>query len=225
MVVHLIVRGILRLVMLGLLLFLPAGTWHWMAAWIYFAEMTAVGATILVWLAKRNPGLLKERLSPLIQKKQPTADKVFMGVLFASFCAWCVLIAFDAVRYGWSDMSAWIQASGAFCLLLHGYITFLTFRANSFAAPVIKIQEERGQTVVTTGPYRYIRHPMYAGAIFFFLGTPLLLGSWWGFLLAPIFLILLSIRILHEERMLRAELHGYTEYAARVRYRLIPLVW
>lgn len=89
----------------------------------------------------------------------------------------------------------------------------------------MKIQKARGQKVVTTGPYRYVRHPMYAGAVLFFLGTPLLLGSWYGIALAPLLIAVLAVRTLLEERTLGAELEGYTEYAARVRYRLIPLIW
>jgi protein-S-isoprenylcysteine O-methyltransferase Ste14 len=96
---------------------------------------------------------------------------------------------------------------------------------NSFAAPVVKIQEERGQKVITTGPYSYVRHPMYSGAILFFAGTALLLGSWWGLASVLFFLVLLAIRTFIEEQALRTGLRGYDEYAARVRYKLMPLVW
>jgi protein-S-isoprenylcysteine O-methyltransferase Ste14 len=90
---------------------------------------------------------------------------------------------------------------------------------------VVKIQRERGQKVVTSGPYRYMRHPMYAGALLFFLGAPLLLGSWWGLAVAPLMVVVLGIRAVLEERTLIAELEGYGDYAARVRYRLVPGVW
>ena len=89
----------------------------------------------------------------------------------------------------------------------------------------ISAERERGHRVVSTGPYRYVRHPMYAGAIFFFLGTPLVLGSWCGLALAPLMVAVLAVRAVLEERMLAAELAGYADYAARVRYRLIPLIW
>ena len=113
----------------------------------------------------------------------------------------------------------------ALAVLLACYIAYLAFRENSFAAPVVKIQKERAQTVITTGPYRYVRHPMYAGMIFYLLGAPLLFGSWWGLLWGLALLGLFAIRILIEERTLKKELQGYSEYTVRVRYRLIPLVW
>src|SRR5262249_55309685 len=126
---------------------------------------------------------------------------------------------------GWSHVPVWTQGLGALGFLVSAYVVYLTFRENTYAAPVVKIQRERGHKVVTTGPYRYVRHPMYAGAIFFLLGTPLLLGSWYGLALAPILIAVLAVRAVLEERTLAAELEGYADYAARVRYRLIPRVW
>ncbi len=102
---------------------------------------------------------------------------------------------------------------------------YLALNENTYAAPAVKIQEERGQTVVATGPYRYVRHPMYAGCMIFFLSTPLLLGSWCGLALAPALMVVFVVRTLMEERTLMVKLHGYAEYAARVRYRLVPLIW
>jgi protein-S-isoprenylcysteine O-methyltransferase Ste14 len=105
------------------------------------------------------------------------------------------------------------------------YLCYLTFRENSYAAPVVKIQRERGHRVVSTGPYAHIRHPMYAGALLFFIGTPLLLGSWWGLVAAPVIAAMLAVRAALEERTLADELPGYRDYTARVRYRLIPGIW
>ena len=105
------------------------------------------------------------------------------------------------------------------------YIGYLSFRENTFAAPVVKIQAERGHRVVTTGPYAHVRHPMYSGTMLFFAGTPLLLGSWWGVVLAPLFVLLFAIRAGIEERALLAGLPGYADYTARVRYRLLPGIW
>jgi protein-S-isoprenylcysteine O-methyltransferase Ste14 len=110
-------------------------------------------------------------------------------------------------------------------LCLGSYLVWLTFKTNSYAAPVIKIQKERGHRVVTTGPYAYVRHPMYAGAVLFMVGAPLLLGSWLGLLAAVLFIVLIGVRAVLEERTLKAELEGYAEYASRVRYRLVPRVW
>jgi protein-S-isoprenylcysteine O-methyltransferase Ste14 len=99
------------------------------------------------------------------------------------------------------------------------------FRENSFAAPVVKVQAERGHHVIDTGPYAWVRHPMYSGVSLFFVGAPLLIGSWWGAAVAPLFVVLFAIRVRIEERTLMAGLPGYADYVARVRYRLLPGIW
>ena len=118
-----------------------------------------------------------------------------------------------------------LQGAGFVLICLGSYLVWLTLKANSYAAPVIKIQKERGHTVVTDGPYAYVRHPMYAGALLFVIGAPLLLGSWWGLAAAPFLLIVIGTRAVLEERTLEAELDGYADYAKRVRYRLVPQLW
>ena len=225
MVVKLIVRTLVWLVAMGVLLFLPAGTFQWPGAWVFLAEMGILGLASGLWFAAHDPGLLNERLGPLAQRDQPPADKILLSAFLPLLCGWLVLMALDAVRFGWSAVPVWAQGLGALGLLLAVGIGHLTMNENSFAAPVVKIQKDRGQTVVTTGPYRYVRHPLYAGSIFLFVGAPLLLGSWWGLAFAPLLILMLGIRIPIEEQALRAGLEGYDDYAARVRYRLIPLVW
>ena len=207
------------------LLFIPAGTLAWPAAWVYLAEMAVSTSLITGWLARHNPALLAERMSPLIQRDQKSWDKLLMIVLIALWCGWFALMGLDAIRYGWSHVPFWVQALGALTIAVAMYVFFLTVRANSFAAPVVKIQKERGHKVVSHGPYAVVRHPMYAGALLTFAGTPLLLGSLWGLALAPIITALLGARAVMEERMLACELDGYSDYAARVRYRLVPLIW
>ncbi len=118
-----------------------------------------------------------------------------------------------------------VQWAGCGLLLAAFLFIYWTMRTNSFAAPVVKIQKDRGQTVITTGPYAIVRHPMYFGALFYFAGTSLVLGSWWGLATVPIFALLLGIRIGIEEKTLRMGLEGYDDYARRVRWRLIPLIW
>jgi protein-S-isoprenylcysteine O-methyltransferase Ste14 len=118
-----------------------------------------------------------------------------------------------------------VQAVGALSLLLSTWISYRTLRENSFAAPVVKIQTERGHTVITTGPYRCVRHPFYTGVLIFLVGASLLLGSWWGLVAVAIIAVLLGIRIRIEEQALRTGLQGYDDYAQRVRYRLVPRIW
>jgi protein-S-isoprenylcysteine O-methyltransferase Ste14 len=131
----------------------------------------------------------------------------------------------DAKRFHWSGVPLALQITGFGLICLGGYVVWLTFKENSYAAPVIKIQKERGHLVVSTGPYAHVRHPMYAGALLFIAGMPLLLGSWWGFAAGAVLTLLIAVRAVLEERTLAAELAGYADYAARVRYRLVPRVW
>jgi len=141
------------------------------------------------------------------------------------FIAWLILRPLDAMRFEWSEVPGWLQFLGALGLVLSLYVVFLTFRENAYLAPVVKLQEERSQSVVGTGPYWYVRHPMYSSIFLFFPATTLLLGSWWGLLLSLVLLGLLVWRTALEDRMLKNELAGYEEYAQSVRYRLIPRVW
>ncbi|WP_192243763.1 methyltransferase family protein [Mesorhizobium silamurunense] len=224
MVAKLVVQTFLWFGFMGALLFVSAGTLHWPGAWVYLVLMVGLSLTLGVALARRDPGLMNERLSPPIQKNQTAADKILLSILLIAIFAWQILMGLD-FRYAWSAVPAWVQAVGAIVLLLGIWICYLTMMENSFAAPVVKIQDERGQKVITTAPYSYVRHPMYAGAILFFAGTALLLGSWWGLLSVVAFIVLLAIRTFIEEKTLRAGLRGYDDYAANVRYRLIPMVW
>lgn len=225
MVARLIVQTFVWYGLMGLILFLAAGTVDWPGAWIFLAQMVVASLVGGLWLARHDPALVQERLGPPIQKEQPIADKILLSAFILLFLSTLILMALDAVRFGWSHVPAWLQAIGELILLLSLWIGFRTLRENSFAAPVVKIQKDRGQTVVTTGLYQYVRHPMYAGALVFFVGTSLLLGSWWGLAAALALAVLLGIRIQIEEKALRAGLQGYDAYAARVRYRLIPMVW
>jgi len=209
---------------LAVFLFASAGTLDWPAAWGFLAEMGALSLAVGLWLARHDPGLLAERLGSPFQRAQKTWDKVFMAAVMVLYFGWLILMGLDA-RWGVSRVPIWLQAVGALDVALSNYVVFLTFRENSYAAPVVKIQRERGHRVVSTGPYAYVRHPMYAGGLLMFVGMPLQLGSWLG--LAGVALLgpLLAVRIFMEERTLAAELEGYRDYAERVRWRLIPRVW
>jgi protein-S-isoprenylcysteine O-methyltransferase Ste14 len=225
MVVRLTVQTLVSFGIMGLLLFLAAGTADWPAAWVFLVEMIVLSIVGGLWLIRHDPALVQERLAPPIQKGQPTADKVLLPVIILEISGAIVLMALDAVRFAWSSVPFWVQAVGDLLLLLSIWISFQTLGENSFAAPVVKVQESRGQTVISSGPYRHVRHPMYAGVLMFLVGTSLLLGSWWGLITMPVLALLLAVRIQIEENALRAGLKGYEDYARRVRYRLIPLIW
>ena len=206
------------------LLFVSAGTLLWPAGWAFIALFFSFALAIVLWLARTEPDLLAERMSSPMQSGQPLWDKVFVVAVMVLFVAWLIVMPLDAVRFGWSEVPDWLQILGTLGVVLSFYIMFLTFRENAYLALVVKVQEERGQSVVSTGPYRYVRHPMYASTFLFFPGSALLLGSWWGLLLCAVLLGLLVWRIPLEERMLENGLSGYDEYARKVRYRLIPRV-
>ena len=207
------------------LLFVCAGTLLWPAGWAFMALFFGFALAIVLWLARKEPELLAERMSSPMQSGQPLWDKVFVVAVMVLFVAWLIVMPLDAVRFGYSEVPGWLQIFGALGVVLSFYIMFLTFRENAYLALVVKVQQERGQSVVSTGPYRYVRHPMYASTLLFFPGSALLLGSWWGLMFCTVLLGLLVWRIPLEERMLENGLDGYDEYERNVRYRLIPHVW
>jgi protein-S-isoprenylcysteine O-methyltransferase Ste14 len=225
MIARMVGQSAVTFVVAALLLFVPAGTVAWPAGWIFLVEFVALSLGVGLWLAHHDPGLLAERMAGLFRREQQPWDRALMAVFVALMIVWLPVMALDAVRFGASHIPAWLQGLGALAIALSFGIMALVFRANSYTAAVVRIQAERGHRVVTAGPYRVVRHPMYAGAIPLFLGAPLLLGSWIGLTFAPVLMGLLGARAVMEERMLTAGLEGYPEYAARVRYRLIPLVW
>ena len=212
-------------VVFALALFLSAGTVVWFAGWVFLALFLGFTVSISRWLLRHNPGLLIERMTGFGRPDQPVWDRVFFVTTQLCFLAWLVLMSLDAVRFRWSQIPIWVQMVGAILLVCSFYLFFLTFRENPYLSPAVRLQSERGQKVVSTGPYHYVRHPMYATTIVFMVGTTFLLGSWYGLFLGALILVGIAVRAVKEERMLRAELPGYEEYMGKVRYRFIPYVW
>jgi protein-S-isoprenylcysteine O-methyltransferase Ste14 len=210
---------------IGLVLFLAAGTIAWPAGWAFLLLFLGFTVAISLWLLRHSPELLTERLTGIGKSDQKTWDKVFYALANLLFLAWLISMPLDAVRFGWSHVPGWLQILGALMLLGSFYLFFLTFRENAYLSPAVRLQTERGQQVVSTGPYHYVRHPMYATAIIFLVGTTFLLGSWYGLIPALVLTLGIAFRAVQEERTLRAELPGYEEYMAQVKYRLIPYVW
>jgi protein-S-isoprenylcysteine O-methyltransferase Ste14 len=212
-------------IVFALALFLAAGTVAWTAGWAFLVLFFGFTIALSAWLLKHNPGLLTERMTGIGKPDQKTWDKVFFVVANVIFLAWLVVMPLDAVRFRWSQVPAWLQVAGALLLLCSFYLFFLIFRENAYLSPAVRVQTDRGQMVVSTGPYRYVRHPMYATAILLLVGTTLLLGSWYGLVLVLLLVVAIAARAVQEERTLRAELSGYDEYMAQVKYHLIPYVW
>ena len=222
MIAKLLLQNTFFVVAMGALLFASAGTLHWPGAWAFLATSAILGPACGLWLAKTDPALLAERML-LTAREQPAADKKFMLVFAVSAFVWLVAMGLDR-RVQASAVPFAQQALGlAMYLLSTGFMW--VFRVNSFAVPVIKVQAARHHQVISSGPYAWVRHPMYSGIMLFFFGVPLLVGSWWGLLIAPLFAVLFVVRADIEERALVAGLPGYADYAAHVRYRLVPGVW
>jgi protein-S-isoprenylcysteine O-methyltransferase Ste14 len=183
-----------------------------------------IGPACGLWLARTDPALLTERMRPTFQAGQPAADKKFMLIFVLVALVWFIAIGLDRRAHA-SNVPQALQVLGFLMYLLSTALIMWVFRENSFAAPVVRVQAERGHHVISTGPYAIVRHPMYASIMLFFCGVPLLLGSWWGLLVAPLFAGLFAVRTGIEERTLAADLPDYADYAARVRYRLLPGIW
>ena len=206
-------------------LFLPAGTIAWFAGWAYLILFFGFVIVLSLWLVKFNPSLLTERMTGIGKKDQKSWDKAWFALTNVLFFGWLVLMPLDAVRFHWSHVPMWLQIVGAFLLLISFYCFYLVFRENSYLSPAVRVQSERKQTVITTGPYSIVRHPMYAAAVIFIIGTSLLLGSWYGLIVSPGIVIAIAWRAVQEEQTLLLELPGYDEYMSKVKYRLAPHIW
>jgi protein-S-isoprenylcysteine O-methyltransferase Ste14 len=223
---ELIAQTIVWLAITAALLFVSAGTVRWPEAWaclgIWFAGAVISGSS----LARKNPDILKERLrSPRQQTQQKSWDRPLFVLIVASWIAFQIVAGLDAVRFGWSYMPFVLQVAGGIALALGIYVFHLVMLENSYASAVVKVDTERGHRVITTGPYAWVRHPMYSGGILYFFGSALLLGSWCAFVIGIVLIAVLALRATWEEEMLEAELPGYSAYARRVKYRMIPGIW
>jgi len=224
-ITRLVVGTAAMMVAFAVALFLPSGTLAWPAGWAFFGLMFGFANAMSLWLLRFDPNLLAERLTGIGRPDQKTWVKVFVALTGIAFFSWLAVMALDAVRFRWSHVPPWLQGMGALLLLGSFYIFYLTFRENSYLSPAVRVQRERAQTVVTTGPYRHVRHPMYAGFAVYTLGTTLLLGSWYGLLGGLVLIAMVAWRAVQEERVLREELEGYSAYMMRVRYRFVPHLW
>ena len=204
------------------LLFVPAGTLDYWQAYIFMGVFVGGSAAITVYLAIKDPKLLERRMNvgPTAEK-EPT-QKIIMVFALLGFIALLVVPALDR-RFIWSSVSPTTSVIGDLLVALGFLSVYFVIRENSYAASTIQVAE--GQTVISTGPYAVVRHPMYAGVLPLLIGTPVALGSWRGLGALILFMPALIWRLLDEERFLHKNLPGYTEYTQKVRYRLVPFVW
>jgi protein-S-isoprenylcysteine O-methyltransferase Ste14 len=206
---------------LAVVLFLPAGI-GWRKGWLFFLVFLAFMVLSARYLWRKNPEIFVARSK--IHEGTRSWDKALLVLILTSFFAVFVVAAFDA-RYGWSSFPVWLVVLGYVLLTLGFILSTWVYAVNKFAEPSIRIQSERGQTVVHTGPYAIVRHPLYLFGIFLMAGVALALGSYWALVAVAIGSIVIVVRTVLEDRVLQNELEGYKEYATRVRYRLIPGVW
>jgi protein-S-isoprenylcysteine O-methyltransferase Ste14 len=205
------------------IIFFAAGSLRWPHLWI-FLGFYAVGTTgFMLWLKKRNPGLLKERMSNRPDAKR--WDKVVVQAFTSAILGIFIVAALDAVRFRWSSVPPAVQWTAFVAVGLAWAIVVWAARENAFLSSYVRIQTDRGHAVCTTGPYRIVRHPMYMADIILIFGLPLFLGSLWALLPAGLAAALFVLRTALEDRTLRTELPGYADYAASVRWKLLPFVW
>ena len=206
-------------VAMGLLLFVPAGTVHYWQAWAYLVVFFGASLLITLYLMKKDPALLKRRLSAGPTAEKEKTRKIIMLFASVGFIILVIVPALDH-RFGWSAVPLDVVVLGDILVAVGFYIIFLVYKVNTFTSATIEIAED--QKVISTGPYALVRHPMYAGGLLYCLGTPLALGSYWGLLAFVAIVPVLIWRLLDEERLLSKNLPGYAEYCAKVRWRLIP---
>lgn len=207
----------------ALFMFLPAGTVGWTKGWLFIAVFLISETLAAIYLWKTNPELLIARSHPHSGTKW--WDKLLLSGLFPAMSTIFVVAALDDGRFQWSILPVSVVLLGYLLFFVGFVIGVWMGQANKFAEPTVRIQTDRGHTVVDSGPYRFVRHPGYAGGTVMFFGIALALGSIWAMIPALVTGLLLVIRTQLEDRTLQEELQGYKEYATRVRYKLVPYVW
>jgi len=209
-------------VLQGMLLFLPAGTFHYWQAWVFIVVFMITISVFGIYFSIKDPALMERRKQAGPGAEQSTLQKIVAMIAFASLVGLFIISGLDH-RFGWSAMPSFFSWVGDVLVVVVFLLYSLVFKANSFGASNIRVEEN--QRVASTGPYALVRHPMYSVGVLFFAAIALGLGSWWALLLIVIAIPVLVLRILDEEKVLEKELAGYKEYEQKVRYRLIPFLW
>ncbi|HZR06702.1 MAG TPA: isoprenylcysteine carboxylmethyltransferase family protein [Candidatus Udaeobacter sp.] len=210
----------------ALLLFAPARTLHWWRAWVFLAVTIGVMAVAIFSSLPDSADLFSQRAKGVIQKGQPLWDRVLVILLVVSYVAQIVFIPLDVFWFHLTPRPSWLVSFLGLALYVAGWwIITLAMKANPFAVPVVRLQEDRHQRVIDTGVYAVVRHPMYAGFVPMVVGPALWLDSYVAAMLAIVPIAVLAVRSVFEERFLKRELGGYEAYTEKVRYRLIPFVW
>ena len=214
-----IIKFSFGIIFVGLLLFLPAGTFDFFNAWLFMGLLFIPIFILGIFLFVKSPELLEKRLNA---KEKENTQKGVVGFSAILFLASFLIAGFD-YRYGWTQVPVWCVILASVILLVSYALYSEVMRENIYLSRTIEVQEN--QKVIDTGLYGIIRHPMYAVTIWLFLSIPVVLGSWWALLCMAPYPFLIAIRILNEEKVLENNLSGYKEYKAKVKYRLVPFIW
>ena len=212
-------RLISGVIMFALMFFLPAGTWNYWQAWMYIGVLIIPMLFVLAYFMKRDPELLERRMKMREERGQ---QRRIIGISVLFFILGYLLPGFD-IRYGWSNMPAWVSIAAAVVMFLSYLLVFRTMQVNSYLSRIIEVAEN--QKVIDTDVYGVVRHPMYVGMVVLYVVSPIVRGSGWAVIPALVIIPVIVARILDEEKALENELAGYKEYKQKVKYRLIPFVW
>jgi protein-S-isoprenylcysteine O-methyltransferase Ste14 len=217
-----IVALVITIVVMGLLTFVPAGTLNWPRGWWFIVAFVVATLIAVAILWRLNPEIFAARSR--VQPGTKTKDYIFLTLVLGGFFFILPIASLD-FRFGWSQVPDWVVWLGYLLFVLSYAGQVWPQAVNRHFEPGVRIQEDRGQTVIDTGPYAIVRHPGYTSGSLLALSIPLCLGSWWALIPALVVVIGLIPRTLFEEQTLRAELPGYAEYTQRVKWRWVPGVW
>ncbi len=214
-----VIRFSLIPLFLGLIILLPAGTLIFWQAYTYFAILVVPMIFVIFYFLKKDPKFLERR----IRTKEKEKHQKLLSILSTTiFLVGFIITGLDH-RYFWSNVPIYIVITADIIVLLGYLLIFFVFKQNSYASRIIEVDEN--QKVISTGPYKIVRHPMYLGVLIMFLATPIALGSYWAIIPFAILPVILILRILNEEKLLSKNLQGYDEYCQKTRFRLIPFIW
>jgi protein-S-isoprenylcysteine O-methyltransferase Ste14 len=214
-----IIRFSLFPIIFGLIILISAGTFNYWQAYLYLSILMVPMAFVVVYFLKNDPKFLERRTRAKEKEKEQLVIQIVFSLIFLSGF---ILPGLDK-RFGWSVVSSVIVIIADAVIFLGYILVFSVFRQNSYASRIVEV--EKDQKIITTGLYSIVRHPMYIGVIVMYVPTPLALGSYWGLIPMATIPLALMFRILNEEKVLRKDLPGYTEYCQKTRYRLIPFIW
>ncbi len=217
-------RFVIGLIVIGAILFGAAGTFDWPEAWVYIVIQFSWSIGIAAFLWTHDIELLKDRMK-LSKKSTKGWDKILSFVILPFYIPYLAIPGLDAVRYHWSHVPVWVKVACFIVLTVSFLWISWIMKENTYLSRFVEIQEDRGHKVITTGPYRFVRHPMYIGAAILMIALPIALGSFYALIPTAFIVVYVIIRTYLEDKTLHNELEGYAEYAQRTKYRLIPGIW